>query len=124
MTVMRAATQITLAVHPVFNYPPAYSEAASYAPLAISPVDLAATTLAQIQRETDHARAGRPARIIAKMNALLDKNVIQALYRASQEAETIDLNFRGICSLRPRLPALTENPAPPRTLPPLLPHTP
>jgi polyphosphate kinase len=93
----------------VFNYLTAYAEAPNYAPLAISPVDLAATTLSLIQRETDHARAGRPARIIAKMNALLDKNVIQALYRASQEGVKIDLNVRGMCSLRPGVSGISEN---------------
>ncbi|HET7871955.1 MAG TPA: RNA degradosome polyphosphate kinase, partial [Terriglobales bacterium] len=74
-----------------------------------SPFDLAAATLKQIQRETEHAQAGRPARIIAKMNALLDKNVIQALYHASQAGVTIDLIVRGMCSLRPRVPGVSDN---------------
>ena len=76
--------EITRAVHSVFNYLTAYSESPSYTSLAISPVDLAATTLEQIHREAEHATNGRPARIIAKMNSLLDKNVIEALYLASQ----------------------------------------
>src|SRR5258707_1886014 len=123
MSLLTVSPQITLAVHPVFNYLTAYSEAASYAPLAISPVDLAATTLAQIQRETDHARAGRPARIIAKMNALLDKNVIQALYRASQAGVSIDLNVRGMCSLRPGVAGISENIAVRSVVGRLLEHT-
>src|SRR5246127_3809619 len=84
LSLLTSAPEITSAVHSVFNYLTAYSEAPNYAPLAISPIDLAATTLAQIHREAEHADSGRPARIIAKMNSLLDKNVIEALYRASQ----------------------------------------
>src|SRR5215471_18370206 len=109
VSLLTASPEITSALHSVFNYLTAYAEAPNYAPLAISPVDLAATTLALIQRETDHARAGRPARIIAKMNALLDKNVIQALYRASQAGVRIDLNVRGMCSLRPGVSGISEN---------------
>jgi polyphosphate kinase len=109
VSLLTASPEITSALHSVFNYLTAYAEAPNYAPLAISPVDLAATTLSLIQRETDHARAGRPARIVAKMNALLDKNVIQALYRASQEGVKIDLNVRGMCSLRPGVTGISEN---------------
>src|SRR5215472_5838128 len=109
ISLLTASPQITSALHSVFNYLTAYAEAPNYAPLAISPIDLAATTLSLIQRETDHARAGRPARIVAKMNALLDKNVIQALYRASQEGVKIDLIVRGMCSLRPGVSGVSEN---------------
>jgi len=109
VSLLTSSPQITSALHSVFNYLTAYSEAPNYAPLAISPIDLAATTLSLIQRETDHARAGRPARIVAKMNALLDKNVIQALYRASQEGVKIDLIVRGMCSLRPGVTGVSEN---------------
>src|SRR4029077_16952208 len=84
VSLLTSSPEITSAVHLVFNYLTAYSEAPSYAPLAISPIDLAATTLAQIHREAEHAANVRPARIIGKMNSLLDKNVIEALYRASQ----------------------------------------
>ena len=108
MSLLTASPEITSAVHSVFNYLTAYSEAPSYAPLAISPIDLAATTLAQIHREAEHAANGRPARIIAKMNSLLDKNVIEALYRASQAGVRIDLNVRGMCSLRPGVPGVSE----------------
>ena len=72
-------------------------------------MDLASSTLALIQREIEHAKAGRPAGIIAKMNALLDKNVIQMLYRASQAGVSIDLSIRGMCSLRPGVPGVSDN---------------
>jgi polyphosphate kinase len=109
VSLLTSSPEITSAVHSVFNYLTAYSEAQTYSPLAISPIDVAATTLAQIHREADHARSGRPARIIAKMNALLDKNVIEALYRASQAGVHIDLIVRGMCSLRPGVPGVSEN---------------
>src|SRR5215510_1602955 len=109
VSLLTASPEITMAVHSLFNYLTAYSEATSYAPLTISPLELAATSLALIQRETEHARAGRPARIVAKMNALLDKNVIQALYRASQAGVKIELIVRGMCSLRPGVPGVSEN---------------
>lgn len=109
ISLLTCSPEITSAVHSVFNYLTAYSEASSYAPLAISPVDLASTALAQIQREAEHAASGRPARIIAKMNALLDKNVIEALYRASQAGVKIDLTVRGMCSLRPGVPGFSDN---------------
>jgi polyphosphate kinase len=96
-------------VHSVFHYLTAHAEASTYDPLAISPVDLATGTLGLVQRETEHAKAGRPARIIAKMNALLDKNVVQSLYRASQAGVKIELIVRGMCSLRPGVPGISEN---------------
>ena len=109
LSLLTAAPSITSAVHSVFNYLTAYSEAPSYSPLAISPIDLAATTLEQIHREAEHAANGRPARIIAKMNSLLDKNVIEALYMASQAGVPIDLTVRGMCSLRPGVPGISDN---------------
>jgi polyphosphate kinase len=109
LSLLTASPEITAAVHAVFNYLTAYSEAPSYLPLAISPVNLAADALAQINREAEHAANGRPARIIAKMNALLDKNIIEGLYRASQAGVKIDLIVRGMCSLRPGVPGVSDN---------------
>ena len=109
VSLLTSSPDVTSAVHSVFNYLTAYSEATSYAPLSISPINLAANALAQIHREAGHAANGRPARIIAKMNSLLDKNVIEALYRASQAGVAIDLTVRGMCSLRPGVPGVSEN---------------
>lgn len=109
VSLLTASPEVTSAVHSVFHYLTAHAEASTYAPIAVSPLDLATNILGLIQRETEHVKAGRPARIIAKMNALLDKNVIQALYRASQEGVKIELIVRGMCSLRPGVPGISEN---------------
>ncbi len=66
----------------------------------VAPIDLAERSINLIAREADHARHGRPARIIAKMNSLLDRNIIRELYRASQAGVQIDLIVRGVCGLR------------------------
>ncbi|MBI5388340.1 MAG: polyphosphate kinase 1 [Verrucomicrobia bacterium] len=75
----------------------------------LAPFDLHERLLRLIERETDHARQGLPARIIAKMNSLVDERAIQALYRASQAGVKIDLIVRGICCLRPSLKGVSEN---------------
>src|SRR5580704_5054691 len=80
----------------------------SYDPLLVAPLDLAEKTIALIDREAEHARQGGAGRIIAKMNALLDKNLIHALYRASQAGVEIDLIVRGICALRPGVRGLSD----------------
>ncbi|MAC26206.1 MAG: polyphosphate kinase 1 [Myxococcales bacterium] len=77
--------------------------------LIAAPLGLHETTLGMIEREAAYARAGKPARIIAKMNSLQDPDVIQALYRASQAGVQIDLIVRGICCLRAGLPGISEN---------------
>jgi polyphosphate kinase len=100
LSLLTANPEITRAVHDVFSFLTAYAETPSYEPLLVSPLDLAEKTIALIDREAEHAGQGREAHIIAKMNALLDKNVVQALYRASQAGVEIDLIVRGICSLR------------------------
>jgi polyphosphate kinase len=94
---------ITSAVHDVFNYLTAYAEKAHYKPLMVAPRDMAKTCIALIEREARHARRGRPARIIAKCNAIVDPPVIRALYRASQSGVNIDLIVRGQCTLVPGL---------------------
>ena len=74
-----------------------------------SPFTLYTGIIDRIERETEHAKAGKPARIIAKMNALVEPNVIRALYSASQAGVKIDLIIRGICCLRPKIEGVSDN---------------
>ena len=99
---------ITAAVHDVFNFLTAYAEKAHYKPLLVAPKDLAKTCIALIEREARHARRGRPARIIAKCNAVVDPPMIRALYRASQAGVEIDLIVRGQCTLVPGLRGISS----------------
>jgi polyphosphate kinase len=101
LSLLTTDAHITHAVHHVFNYLTAYSERPNYEPLFVAPLNLGKSCLKLIERETAHAKAGRPAFIFAKVNALLDENTIQALYRASQAGVTIELVVRGACALRP-----------------------
>src|SRR6266853_2620832 len=108
LSLFTANPEITRAVHDVFSFLTAYAENPSYDPLLVAPLDLAEKIISLIDREADHARQGSPGRIIAKMNALLDKNVVQALYRALQAGAEIDLIVRGICALRPGVRGLSD----------------
>ncbi len=108
LSLLTADPEITSAIHDVFSFLTAYAEHANYDPLMVAPLNLAEHTLALIARETEHARHGRPAHIIAKMNSLLDKNVITALYKASQAGVQIDLIVRGICALRPGIRGVSD----------------
>ncbi len=100
--------EITSAVHDVFNFLTANSEQAHYKPLIIAPRDMAKSVISMIDREARHARRGRPARMIIKMNAVVDPPVIQALYRASQAGVEIDLIVRGQCALVPGVRGLSS----------------
>jgi polyphosphate kinase len=108
ISLLTARPEITSAIQKVFRYLTAKSEAEDYAPLLVAPLTLAPEILKLIAREAAHARAGRPAAIIAKMNALLDRATIEALYDASQAGVEIDLIVRGICALRPGVKGLSE----------------
>jgi polyphosphate kinase len=77
--------------------------------LMVAPFDLHSRLIRLIERERDHALAGKPARIIAKLNHLVDEEIIEKLYEASCANVTVDLIVRGICSLRPKIPGLSEN---------------
>jgi len=109
LSLFTADPEITRAVHDVFSFLTAYAEHPSYHPLFVAPVNLADNCIALINREAEHARRGDPAHIVAKMNALLDKNVITALYRASQAGVKVDLIIRGMCALRPGIRGVSDN---------------
>ena len=96
-------------VSEVFNALSGFAKVAQYRKLAVAPVTLAETILRKIREQTEAARAGKPSRIYAKMNALVDLAVIDALYEASQAGVPVDLCVRGICCLRPGLPGISEN---------------
>src|SRR5271169_109396 len=108
VSLLTADPEITGAVHDVFSFLTAYAEHPNYGPLMVAPLDLAEHCLALIAREAEHARHGRPAHIVAKMNALVDKNIILALYRASHAGAKIDLIVRGICALRPGVRGVSD----------------
>ncbi|HVP05859.1 MAG TPA: RNA degradosome polyphosphate kinase [Dehalococcoidia bacterium] len=93
----------------LFNYLTGYSRHESYASLLVAPHEMRRRMLGLIQRETKIARRGEPARIIFKMNALVDEAIIDGLYEASQAGVSIDVICRGICALRPGVPGLSEN---------------
>ncbi|MFZ3216037.1 MAG: polyphosphate kinase 1 [Candidatus Acidiferrales bacterium] len=101
LSLLTSDPHITRSVHHVFNYLTAYSERPNYHPLFVAPLNLGKSCLNLIERETAHAKAGRPAFIFAKINALLDEKTILALYRASQAGVQIELVVRGACALRP-----------------------
>ncbi len=95
-------------VSEVFNLLTGFSRQREYRRLFVAPATLKDRFLSLIHREAEHARAGRKARIIAKMNALQSPEIINALYDASNEGVDIDLLVRGICCLRPGVPGLSE----------------
>ncbi len=108
LSLLTSDEEIANAVHGLFNFLTAYAEQPNYAPLVASPLDLAERTLELINREAAHAQQKRPARIVAKMNSLTDKAIIQALYRASQAGVEIDLIVRGMCALRPGVRGVSD----------------
>jgi polyphosphate kinase len=110
ISLLTARPDLTEAVLRVFRYLTADWEAGpnAYRPLLVAPVTLHSDMLALIAREAAHAKAGRPAHIIAKMNGLLDLPTIDALYAASRAGVEIDLIVRGMCALRPGVPGLSE----------------
>jgi polyphosphate kinase len=110
ISMLTSRPEITTAAQRVFNYLTAEAEAEhdAYAPLMVAPLTLAQDFLNLIGREAEHARAGRRAGIVAKMNGLLERKTVEALYAASQAGVEIDLIVRGMCSLRPGVKGVSE----------------
>ena len=93
----------------VFNYLTGYSNRREYRELLVAPLSLRHGLTALIEHETSEAAAGRPARIVMKLNALTDPEMIRALYRASQAGVVVELIVRGVCGLRPGVPGVSES---------------
>ena len=96
-------------VSDMFNLLTGYSSQKEFRTLLVAPVQLRSRLTELIARETEHARAGRRARIIMKVNAVTDDQMIRVLYRASQAGVEIDLIVRGICCLRPQLKGISDH---------------
>ncbi|HEX4653151.1 MAG TPA: polyphosphate kinase 1 [Candidatus Udaeobacter sp.] len=101
--------QLTEEVATVFNTLTGLAGYPGLKKLMVAPFDLKKRLLGLIERERDHARAGKPGRIVAKLNSLVDQEIIEKLYEASCADVTVDLIVRGICCLRPKIPGLSEN---------------
>ncbi len=92
----------------LFNLLTGYTRPQAFHHLLVAPAELRDGILARIRREAEHARAGRPARLVAKMNSLVDRTLIDELYAASQAGVRVDLIVRGICCLRPGVPGVSD----------------
>ena len=93
----------------LFNFLTGYSRQKSYRKLLVAPVSLRERMIESIDREAENCRKGKTGRIVAKMNSLVDQQIIQKLYEASGAGVEIDLIVRGICCLRPKLPKISDN---------------
>jgi len=104
-----ADPEIVSDVSDIFNYLTGYSNQKEFKSLLVAPVQLRTRLTELIERETAHAKEGRPARLIIKCNSVTDDQMIRVLYRASQAGVSIDLIVRGTCSLRPGIPGISDN---------------
>ncbi|GIW02695.1 polyphosphate kinase 1 [Roseiflexus sp.] len=105
---LTAHTDIAADVSELFNHLTGFSRQRRYRKLLVAPVSMRECLAELIEREIAHAQAGRPAHLIFKCNSIVDKKMIDLLYRASQAGVTIELIVRGICCLRPGVPGLSE----------------
>src|SRR5262249_25938729 len=108
LALLTANKEIGEDVTSLFNLLTGYSAPPKWNRLVVAPLGLHESVLGLIGSEGAHARAGRKAQIVAKMNALVDVDVIAALYAASQAGVEIKLGVRGICCLRPGIPGLSD----------------
>ena len=108
-SLLTSQPQLTEEVAIVFNTLTGLAGYPGLKKLLVAPFDMHSRLIQLIERERDNARAGKPARIVAKLNALVDQEMIEKLYEASCSDVTIDLVVRGICCLRPKIPGLSEN---------------
>jgi polyphosphate kinase len=108
LSLFTARPEIADDVTALFNLLTGYSTTPNWKRLAVAPTTLQSKVLELIERETQRAKRGEPARIVGKINALVDPVVIRALYGASQAGVEIDLLVRGICCLRPGVPGVSE----------------
>ena len=109
LSLLTSDPEITDGVSEIFNFLTSQSRNPDFKTLQVGPINYLGETLRHIRRERDHAAAGKPSGITAKMNALFDKEVIEALYEASQAGVPVRLLIRGICALRPGVKGLSEN---------------
>ena len=104
-----ADRDIVADVSEIFNYLTGYSNQKEFRSLLVAPVGLRTRITELIMREAEHARAGREARMIIKSNSITDDQMIRVLYKASQAGVSMDLLVRGICSIRPGVPGVSDN---------------
>ncbi len=108
-SLLTSEPQLTEEVATVFNTLTGLAGYPGLKKLMVAPFDMHSRVIKLIERERDNAQAGKPARIVAKLNALVDQEIIEKLYEASCADVTINLIVRGICCLRPKIPGLSEN---------------
>jgi polyphosphate kinase len=106
---LTADPEITADISDLFNLLTGYARPPAWRSIVVAPQGLKERVLELIEAERAEAEAGRPSRILAKMNSLVDREVIRALFKASKAGVPVDLTVRGICCLRPGLPEVSEN---------------